>query len=351
VCRREQIIEDLPPIVPIYRRVITYTGRCGRCGRVESRHPLQVSTAVGAAGVQLGPGVLALAAELRHGLGLTMPKICRLLAEQFQVALSPGGLSQALARLARQLTPEYEQVQQQLRASTSAHGDETGWWPGGKHAWLWTFATLRLTLYRISAKRETAVIESVLGERYPGTLVSDCLNVYDRYAAARKSKCVAHHLRAIAQAQQEAPASRFLWRAKRLFQGALTLQRLRAQLPPAVYERGVASLERRLDQMLAGEYPEQAEARIAKRLGKQREHLLTFLREAGVAATNNLAERQLRPAVITRKLSCGNKTWAGARTWEVLASLAATCRQQGERLAAVVARRVPLGAPPCEAPP
>lgn len=47
-------------------------------------------------------------------------------------------------------------------------------------------------------------------------------------------------------------------------------------------------------------------------------------------ATNNLAERQLRPAVIARKLSCGNKTLAGARRWETIASLAATCRQRGE---------------------
>ncbi|MDQ3414747.1 MAG: transposase, partial [Verrucomicrobiota bacterium] len=47
-------------------------------------------------------------------------------------------------------------------------------------------------------------------------------------------------------------------------------------------------------------------------------------------ATNNLAERQLRPAVIRRKLSCGNKTRRGARTFEVLTSLAATCRQRKE---------------------
>ena len=60
--------------------------------------------------------------------------------------------------------------------------------------------------------------------------------------------------------------------------------------------------------------------------------------------TNNLAERQLRPAVIRRKLSCGNKTRRGARTFEVLASLAATCRQRGEdflQIAANAARLQP----------
>ena len=33
--------------------------------------------------------------------------------------------------------------------------------------------------------------------------------------------------------------------------------------------------------------------------------------------------------MISRKLSCGNKTEAGARTWEILTSLAATCQQTG----------------------
>jgi hypothetical protein len=33
-----------------------------------------------------------------------------------------------------------------------------------------------------------------------------------------------------------------------------------------------------------------------------------------------LAERQLRPAVIARKISCGNKTQKGARTWQWIAA-------------------------------
>jgi hypothetical protein len=32
--------------------------------------------------------------------------------------------------------------------------------------------------------------------------------------------------------------------------------------------------------------------------------------------------------VIARKISCGNKTQKGARTWQILTSLAATCAQR-----------------------
>jgi hypothetical protein len=46
-----------------------------------------------------------------------------------------------------------------------------------------------------------------------------------------------------------------------------------------------------------------------------------------LAATNNLAERQLRPGLITRKTGGGHRTTEGA-AHSILASSAATCRQQ-----------------------
>ena len=69
---------------------------------------------------------------------------------------------------------------------------------------------------------------------------------------------------------------------------------------------------------------------------------LPFTDHDGVDATNNLAERQLRPAVIARKISCGNKTPKGARTWQILTSLAATCAQRTTSFIAELARAAPL---------
>jgi hypothetical protein len=63
-----------------------------------------------------------------------------------------------------------------------------------------------------------------------------------------------------------------------------------------------------------------------------------------------LAERQLRPAVIARKISCGNKTLKGAQAWQTLASIAATCRQTGRSFIQLVAERVPLRMPRAPAP-
>ena len=87
---------------------------------------------------------------------------------------------------------------------------------------------------------------------------------------------------------------------------------------------------------------ESSEEAVRNRLHKQRDHLFTFLDHDGVDATNNLAERQLRPAVIARKISCGNKTPKGARTWQILTSLAATCTQRATSFIAEITRAAPF---------
>jgi hypothetical protein len=87
-----------------------------------------------------------------------------------------------------------------------------------------------------------------------------------------------------------------------------------------------------LGRLLAGTYTDPDNARLAKRLRKHRAHLPRFLDHDGLDATNNLAEREIRPAVIARKLSAGNRTEAGAETHAVLASLLRTCRRQGRSI-------------------
>jgi hypothetical protein len=64
--------------------------------------------------------------------------------------------------------------------------------------------------------------------------------------------------------------------------------------------------------------------------------------EPAAEPTNNRAERELRPAVIARKLSCGNKTPAGRTCCEVLASIARTCSQRAEDFVDFLAARLPL---------
>jgi len=328
----EQTIIELPAVRPLVVRLITYRGRCRRCARlVQSVHPLQVSSACGAAGTQFGPRALASAGLLRHGVGLTVRSCCAVLDKLFSLRVSAAGLCRALDRLARRMESSYEELAEQLHHSGVVHTDETSWWLQNERSMLWVFATPEQTLYRVVEHRDRATLHQTIRPDYGGVLVSDCLSIYDD-ATALQHKCYAHHLKAIAAAQAaRVTPSEWLERVERLLKSAIALGKERVQLETGQFEQRLKAL-RLAAHVLLEENPRACvqEEAVRARLWKQRDHLFVFLEQPGVDPTNNLAERQLRPAVIRRKLSCGNKTRRGARTFEVLTSLAATCRQRGQ---------------------
>jgi transposase len=289
---------------------------------------LKVSSATGAAGTHLGPRALAIAAELNKHRGLSMRKTCAILQTLFGLRLTPGGLSQALDRVAQRLEPEYEALIQELRDSPVAYGDETSWWIG-EPAWLWVFATPDLTCYVVHETRAREVITATLGPNFPGVLVSDCLASYDD-ATPEQHKCYAHHAKAISKAMHEHSqgGQGYLEQVRGVLVAAMSIAGL--DRDSDLFRRSYHTLQQQADRLLATCRDQPQEEAVRQRLAKQRDHLFTFLDHEGVDATNNLAERQLRPAVIARKLSCGNKTRSGADTFQILASLAATADQRGD---------------------
>ncbi|MBC8503309.1 MAG: transposase, partial [Chloroflexi bacterium] len=64
----------------------------------------------------------------------------------------------------------------------------------------------------------------------------------------------------------------------------------------------------------------------------QRDYLWTFVYDARVEPTNNLAERMVRQAVLWRKGSFGTQSQRGARYVERMLSVCATCRLQGRSI-------------------
>jgi hypothetical protein len=334
-----QYIEELPVVRPHVTKLVTEEAACPHCQQaVRSTHPLQVSLAEGAARVQLGPRALGLAAQLNKQHGLTVRKTCAVLREVFQLRLSPGGLSQALARMADKLEPAYENLLARLRAGPYVHADETSWWVGGPGYWLWVFTHKTMTVYRVAKGRGRDLLLEILGPEYSGVLVSDCLATYDD-VNPRQQKCYSHHLKAIRLAGEGQPSA-WLDEVRWLLQEAIALKR--QALDESERARCRVALETRARELLAAPRPTNTEEKVRRRLEKQQDHLFTFLEVEEVDATNNLAERQLRPAVIARKVSCGNKTPRGAHTWEILTSLAATCAQKSESFVKLVSQTAVL---------
>jgi len=324
---------------------------------VEAIHPEQISAAHGAAGVVLGPRVKALAADLHHRLGLSYGKIVELLREVFALPLTRGGLVQADARLAAQAGYLYEELRTLLRASSVAHVDETGWRIGVLSAWLWVFTNQEFTLYTIETSRGHEVILRILGREFAGVLVADCFAAYDAAALEDwlQQKCVAHLLRELRELgeQKRGAAAQFAVGLMSLLRDALALKAGATDLRSPEYEAAASRLEERLDELIAERRgrtdPDQA--RVARRLRAHRPDILRFLYWEEVEATNNRAERGLRPAVPLRKTGGCNRTPGGAEAHAILMSVLATCRQRAIPILDFLIRLQQSGAvPPSFAP-
>lgn len=343
--RIEQIIEEIPPVRPRVVKVITYRGWCPCCGMVGTYHPLQTSYGHRAAKVQLGPRALALAACLNKVHGLTMRKTCRVLYDLCGLRITAGGLSQALSRMAGRVKWIYEKLINDIRASPAVFADETSWWVGGPKYWLWVFTTAERTVYRVDHSRGSMVVRDILGDDFDGMLISDCLSSYDP-AEYAKHKCIAHHLRAISKAMKYPHTNehKYLLAWTSFFHGVIALYRLRDVLSEEEFVRKRKSMEDWRDKLLNEIVNQPGDVAVRNRLLKQRKHLLGCLYEAAAEPTNNRAERALRPAVIARKLSCGNKTERGGDCWQILSSIGATCQQQRIDFVEYLSSHLPLTA-------
>lgn len=332
--QHNQYVTDIPVIEVKTTHFITYSGYCRECQkRVRSRHPDQTSQATGAAGVLVGPRAKALAADLKHRLGVSYGKVSEVLNDTFGLRVSRSGWCQSDQKLSDTAQPVYTELLEMIRQCSVVHADETGWRIGTLAAWLWVFTNREATVYAIRDNRSSDVVVDILGREFKGILASDCFLAYDdrRLRDWLKQKCMSHLLKDLKE-MKDSKSGRALQFARQMttvLQEALDLKKQKSNLDPFTFYQRARDLEARLDALIAPKrrLSDRDNARFAKRLRKHRPHLLRFLYVNELDATNNLAERMIRPAVITRKTNGGNRSRSGAATHAILSSVLVTCRQ------------------------
>ena len=370
----DQYQQDIRWIRGHVRRFRVSRGRCRRCGRrAQGRHPDQTSDAVGAAGSQVGPRAVAIAAQLNKELGVPMSKVARIL-ELMGVKVTPGGLYHALGRLTRAAEPTCQALVLAVRHSAAVAADETGWRVAGRREWLWVFVGDDVTVYLIAAGRGYDQAASILGEDFSGVLERDGWAPYRRFTDARHQTCAAHLLRRAAEmiADSVAGQAKIPHAMRRLLLDALAVRdqfsdlltqptevidssavEITADQPllgtgpadrdarddrdeiiaarqdrQAQLDKQIARLQGDIDALLARNPTHDPNRKLLKHLTNEREHLLTFLTVPAIAATNWRAEQAIRPAVVNRKNWGGNRTRHGADMQQTLASVIRTSRQQ-----------------------
>ena len=368
----DQYQEDVAWVRGHVRHFRVSRGRCRSCGRrAQGRHPDQTSDAIGAAGSQLGPRAVAIAAQLNKEFGVAMGKVCQILG-LFGVQVTPGGLYHAIGRLATAAAPTCQALVLAVQASTAVAADETGWRVAGQRQWLWVFVgDDGVTVYLIAPGRGYEQAASVLGAGFSGVLERDGWAPYRRFQAAQHQTCLAHLLRRAGEliCDSVAGQAKIPHAVRRLLKDALAVRDAhpdlltspgddvidatcveisdKQPLLPAGEDRDdrdemiaagpdrrahldaeITRLQQQTDALLARNPTHAPNRKLLKHLANERDHLLTFLTTPGIQATNWRAEQAIRPAVVNRKSWGGNRTPHGAVVQQRLMSVIRTSRQQ-----------------------
>jgi transposase len=322
------------PRRPIHRQFDVHVGCCEACGkRIQGRHPLQTSDALGAAAAQLGPIAQAAVVWLNKHAGLSHGKISRCLWHLFGINLTPGGSVQVVLRAGERCEAAYQELIDQARKDPWASLDETGWRIGGLKAWLHVCVTQMVTIYAVDPTRSAAAAFRILGRFYAGLLLHDGWAAYDAFGEAEHQQCIAHIIRRCDEILETADKGgvRLPRAIKELMQRGLRIRTETATLPPA--ERAARradaaeALTVELERMVTPAKMNRDNDRLAVFLWDHLDEWFAFLEHDFGDATNWRAEHAIRGPVVNRKVWGGNRTPRGARAQGVLCSMLATCMQ------------------------
>ena len=120
------------------------------------------------------------------------------------LGLSVGELVALVRGVARLGQEEYNQLQQEIRASPVVYGDETGWREDGRNGYLWSFSNPEVRYFLRRGSRGSKVVAEVLGDEFDGVLVSDFYGAYNVHQGLHQ-RCWTHLLRDIHQLKEKYP--------------------------------------------------------------------------------------------------------------------------------------------------
>src|SRR6478609_4812904 len=313
---------------------------CAGCGaQTRAAFPEGVS-----APVQYGPRIGAFVLYLLHYQLLPEKRLAMLMADLFGVTL----VAATIARISRDCATRYQgftdAVRDLVAAAVVKHLDETGLRIGGRTQWLHIASTLRLTFYRVSAKRGSLLANVT------GIVVHDHWKPYYTMTGVLHALCNAHHLREL-KALVEIEKEDWARRMQRLLRRACHATNLARDRGVPLKPSLIACIERCYDALLAeglafhAAQPALVSAAVAARhrgrparrvghnlllrLSTRKQDVLRFLTDPGVPFSNNLVEQDGRMMKLRQKISGGFRSMEGAMEFAVVRSLLSTARKQG----------------------
>jgi hypothetical protein len=276
-----------------------------------------------------GNQLIANAITMYYLFGLPVGRISE------NIGVGPGSLMDIFHRCAGIFENVPNKLVEEYRSSPVKHADETSWRTDGRNGYVWLFATPELSVFQFGENRSSRVPHAVFGnDPLPGVLVVDRYGGYNK-APCRIQYCYAHLLRTVQDLEKEFPEEKEVSTFVSVVAPMLALAMgLRGQrITDEEFYREASKLKSEIKSAMDEPAKHLGIRRIQEIFRENESKLYIWAENRAVPADNNLAERDLRPSVVARKVSYGSITDNGARTRSILTSVVTTLRKRGADVA------------------
>jgi len=286
---------------------------------------------------QYGNKVKAFVVLLNVHYKLPFKKIQLLFSDLFGYPINESTISSAGEICYEKLEESERIIKLKIIGDNVVHADETGLRTAGKLHWLHTATTRLYTYLFVHEKRGSGAMQSnksILRD-YIGWLVHDCWGSYFNLGKLKHAICGAHILRELEGLIENGETK---W-AKVFKSFLLSVYMMpfeervkRRKYIESKYDRICGIGEKAEPPPMKttgrkGRYKRTRGRNLVERLIREKDAVLAFAFNKEVPFTNNLAERDIRPAKVKQKISNCFRTFKGAEIYARIEGFISTVRK------------------------
>jgi len=254
----------------------------------------------------------------------------------YKMPICIGSVSNVEHTVSESLAFAHQEIETVIRNEKIVHIDETGHKECYKNAWAWLMSTPKATYFKLHKSRGKKIAKELIGNFHGRTIISDRYPAYDYLPEVNHQVCWAHLKRDFQKISERPGIIGQIGRAL-LKTYARLFYFWKTECDPDLnyskkQKRRLRYFKNKMLRWLriGASCKHDKTARTCQNILDCSKSLWRFFEVPGVAPTNNHAERQLRPLVISKKLTFGTQSERGSRYIERIFSVVSTCKQQGK---------------------
>jgi transposase len=340
---RHQVFE-MPKVEPIVTEYKQYRGECACCRtRFIGNLPEGVSKSI------LGPRAMAFIVQGSALYHLSKSQIKMMLKDSLGIEVCDATISNVEKKVSGYFDKMYEELSLKVKKAGHLYIDETGHKRCGKRGYAWFFVNEELVYVKVSMSRGKKVLSGVIGEDFVGKITSDRYAAYNMVDNSRRQVCWAHLLRDFRRFanSEHKEVSRIgtllLQDTEKIFE---LLKNVKSEvIKKELFTVEMEGIKKRVEILLyEGSLKKEYKGfgGSCENIYKLKGALWNFLDDPKLEATNNLAERTVRPFVIKRKISFGTWSERGDKFLERMMSIIPMILKSGKNVLESCNALVPL---------